>query len=195
MSAKPGTISDAAFAHAAWMLRCDVPAIKAVAIKETGRWGAWMPDGAPVILYEPHRFHALTGGKFDRAHPTLSYPKWGARPYGMNSEQHIKLAAAAKLDRDAALKSASWGLFQIMGSNYRRAGHASLQSFIDAAYRDVDEHLRMFVHFIASDPTGELPVALRTHDWRKFKIRYNGSGENGYEVELKKIFDGLAGGI
>lgn len=190
--AKQSKPTRSAYEHAAWMIRCSVAAIMAVAEVESGRFGAWFPDGAPVILFEPHYFHELTGGKFDVRYPTLSYPKWGAKPYGANSEQHVKLEAAAKLDREAAMKSASWGLFQLMGANYRRAGHASVQSFVNAMYRDVDEHLRAFVMFILSDEV--MADALRNHEWAKFAARYNGSGyaTHGYHTRMKEAYERIA---
>lgn len=178
------------YAHAAWMLACDVPAIRAVAEVESGPLGAFNDDGSPVILYEPHIFHQLTGGKFDARYPDLSYAKWKTRPYGKNSDQHPKLARAQALDRDAALKSCSWGAFQIMGSNHRAAGHLTVQRMVNAAYASADDHLRMFVNFIIS--RNGLIDALRAHDWETFKLIYNGPGENGYAAKMEAAFARLS---
>ena len=179
-----------AYGHAAWMLNCDVPAIRAVAEVESGPLGGFNDDGSPVILYEPHIFHQLTGGKYDARYPELSYAKWKTRPYGSNAEQHQRLARAVALDRDAALKSCSWGLFQIMGSNHRMAGHLTVQRMVNAAYADVDEHLRMFVNFIIN--RNGLIDALRAHDWPTFKLVYNGPGENEYAAKMAAAFARLS---
>lgn len=162
--------SELAFQAAADALKCDINFIKAVAKVEAGPQGAFQDDGAPVILFERHKFRKHTGGKFDKSHPDLSNPKWGG--YGRYSEQHAKLQRAAALDRDAALKSASWGLFQILGENYEQAGHATLQSFINAMYRSVDDHLAALVSFIQAD--ARLVKAAREKDFTTFSRIYNG---------------------
>lgn len=174
--------SDAAFAAAAWMLDCEEEAIRAVAEVEAGPHGAFLDDDAPVILFERHYFHRLTGGRWSAEHPDISNPKAGG--YGRVSEQHGRLAKAAALDRDAALKSASWGLWQIMGANHKAAGHATIQAFINAMYRSVDDHLRAFVMFILADP--RLLSAIRGRDWKAFARAYNGPGfaRNSYDTKM-----------
>lgn len=180
------------YEHAAWMLACDVPAIRAVAEVESGPLGAFNDDGSPVILFEPHIFHQLTGGKFDARYPDLSYPRWKPGKYGKNSDQHPKLARAQALDRDAALKSCSWGLFQILGSNNRATGHLTVQRMVNAAYESVDNHLRMFVNFIINK-NGAID-ALRKHEWSTFAAIYNGPryAENKYDQKMEAAFARLS---
>lgn len=162
--------SPASFDAAAWMLDCEVAAIRAVAQVEAGPHGAFLEEGEPVILFERHLFHRLTEGRWSTTHPDISNRKPGG--YGKVSEQHARMARAAVLDRDAALKAASWGLFQILGSNYSAAGHPTLQSFVNAMYRSADDHLRAFVWFNASDP--RLLAALRSKNWSSYARAFNG---------------------
>lgn len=177
-----------AFAAAAWMLACDVAAIRAVAEVESGPYGAFNDDGSPVILYEAHYFHRLTSGRFAKSHPDLSYPNWKPGNYGSNALQHDKLRRASALNREAAQMSCSWGLFQIMGENFRRAGHVSIQRFVNAAFRSADDHLRMFVNFIQSN--GEMHDALRAHDWPTFASKFNGPGykTNRYDEKMTAAY-------
>lgn len=162
--------SNEAFIAAAWMIDCDVAAIRAVARVEASSQGAFNSGGEPTILYERHLFHRLTQGRFDKSHPSLSNAVGGG--YGKYSEQHAKLARAAKLDREAALKACSWGLFQILGQNHKLAGHHTVQSFVNAMYQNVDNHLRAFVFFIYADV--RLLKAIREGDWLTFALAYNG---------------------
>lgn len=181
------------YQRAAMDLLCEVNAIKAVCTIEAPR-GFFNPDGSPVILYERHYFHRLTGGRYDKAWPTLSNPSPGG--YGKYSEQHKKLQLAVELDRDAALQSVSWGGFQIMGANYKRAGFKTLQAFVNAMYAGAEEHLDAFVAFIRSDP--KLLAAIRAHDWYTFAERYNGPGQDAppgvihdYDFRIAQEFDRL----
>lgn len=185
------------FEHAAWLLKCDVPAIKAVAEVEAGPNGAFLDTGEPVILFEPHVFHKFTDGEFDgKRIPSvpekwaiISYPKWQRGWYGPVSVQHKRLQFASTLDREAALKSASWGLFQIMGHNHIKCNYPELQRFINAMYRDVADHLAVFCQFIRNDV--RLVDALRGHDWKTFKRIYNGSGANDYAERMSKAYKRL----
>ena len=50
------------------------------------------------------------------------------------------MGEAAHLNRIAALKSASWGKFQLMGFNYKLCGFNSLQAFVNAMYKNEEEN-------------------------------------------------------
>lgn len=177
-------ISEAAYQQAADELGVELATVKAVAeVESTG--DGFLNTGEPKILFERHVFSRETGGKYDQAYPDISNPNAGG--YGLVSQQHARLQKAAALDRDAALKSASWGRFQIMGFNYIPAGFKTLQAFINAMYRSEDEHLKAFVTFIKSE--GLAPY-LRRHDWAGFARRYNGPAyaQNSYDKKLAAAY-------
>lgn len=176
-------LTHADFVKAAQLLQVDVPAVYAVADIES-RGSGFIADGRPVILFEAHLFSKLTGRKYDKTHPNISSPRWNKALYGAGgAHQHDRLAKAAELDRDAALKSCSWGLFQILGSNHKLAGHESVQSFVNANYKSEGDQLECLVHFLRN--TG-LDRPLRAHDWSAFARGYNGPGyaQNGYHTKL-----------
>ena len=131
------TISESAFTTAATSLGCEVAAIKAVAEVES-RGGGYDDIGRPTILFERHKFKKFTSSKYDRTHPDISGAAGG---YGPSSGQYPKLYRAAMLDEDAALKSASWGMFQIMGFNHLLVGYSSAALFVDAIHDSIDNHL------------------------------------------------------
>lgn len=186
MTEKP-KLTDADLARAAKSLGVPVGAIKAVLEVEAPR-GGFQADGQVSILFEPHKFSEYTGRRFDKSHPDLSYPKWGTRPYGKYSEQHAKLQRAVALDRDAALCATSWGIPQILGSNWRRVGTASLQDFINRMHRSEGDQLDLMVAFIKSDP--DLLAALRKLDWATVARKYNGSAyrANRYDAKLAAAY-------
>src|ERR1700674_4802096 len=99
-------------------LNVHAPEIWTVLAVETSGCG-FLPDRRPQILYERHIFHRLTGGAFDDG--DISDPSRGN--YGASgAHQYDRLSQAMALDRAAAIKSASWGLGQIMGMNSALAG-------------------------------------------------------------------------
>jgi hypothetical protein len=187
-------VSPEAYLEAASVLEVELNIIKAFAAVEGGMSGAFLPTGEPTILFERHLFERYTGGRFhgEMIHDSAISPSnsiiSSAVPggYGSPHVQHKKLQFAASLDRPAALKATSWGLFQILGVNHERAGFTLLQSFINAMYRSADDHLLAFVGFIRSDP--RLWRALQTKDWLTAAQRYNGAKQKGYDIKVRNEY-------
>jgi peptidoglycan hydrolase-like protein with peptidoglycan-binding domain len=180
----PAPLTDADFERAATTLGCSVAAVRAVAEVES-RGKAFGSDNRPPILYERFWFHRLTGGKWTKTHSHLSW--YDGRPYGKSSEQYGKLEEAMTLDREAALKSASWGAFQIMGFNHELAGHGSVESFVKAMVSSTGSQLDAFVAFIQSS---HLDDELRRLDWSAFARGYNGEDyrQNKYDEKMASAY-------
>lgn len=179
--------------RAARKLGCSVAAIRAVAeVESTG--AGFLPSGEPKILFEAHVFDRLTGGRFRKSHPNLSSAKWDKALYGpAGKHQHVRLQRAVALDRDAALQSASWGRFQVMGFNWRVCGYATLQKFINAMYRSEEEHLNAFVGYVIARGLAD---ELQRLDWPGFALGYNGPGyaANRYDEKMAAAYRRYAGG-
>ena len=181
---KKPTLTGQDFERAAGELDCSVAAIKAVCEVEAPR-GGFLPSGDPTILFERHQFSKRTGSKFDISHPQISNRQPGG--YKGGQAEHDRLAEAASLDRPAALESASWGKFQIMGFNYASAGFENLQAFINAMYQSEGRQLDAFVSFIQHEG---MAIFLRDHRWADFARRYNGPNYaiNKYDSKLAEAY-------
>lgn len=143
--------------------------------------------GRPKMLFEPHVFwrELGPGEARERAQRAgLAYPKW-RRNYPKDS--YPRLMQAMLIDETAALKSASWGLGQIMGFNHVAAGFVSVQAMVDAFVDDEENHLQAMIRFIRFN---KLDAALRKHDWAAFARGYNGPGfaQNGYDKKLAAAY-------
>ena len=176
------------YASAAAALGCEAAAIEAVAQVETMR-DSYDGDGKPTILFERHRFHHHTGGEFDSSHPDICNKHAGG--YGLFSEQYPKLSRAALLDEAAALMSASWGMFQIMGEYFTDAGFSSVADFVDAMLIGEQRHLDAFVALINARPAAK--IALQDRDWASFALHYNGTGyaSNQYDTKMAAAYAAL----
>ncbi|WP_248424052.1 N-acetylmuramidase family protein [Escherichia coli] len=182
-------IDDTDYEEAAKELGCEVAAIKAVAKTETGSYGSYFKfedndDYVPAILFERHHFHKYTNGKYDQF-GDISNPVAGG--YGATSIQYAKLVKAYTLDKKAALKSASWGKFQILASNYATAGYASPEDFVFALSKSEKNQLKAFVSFIKADRV--LLHSIRTKDWLSFAQRYNGPRQKGYDLKMERNYN------
>jgi hypothetical protein len=182
-------LTDDDFAAAADALAIEVAMIKAVAQVESPR-GPFDPKGRPEILFERHYFHRLTHGQFAHSDPDICNSAAGG--YGKFSAQYGKLQRAYALNRDAALRSASWGRFQIMGDNFEAAGFDSAAGFVQAMTTSEAEHLNAFVNFVKSN--NKMVTALRAKDWAGFARKYNGPGfaANRYDTKLKNAYDSFS---
>lgn len=181
------TLTNKDFIAAAKSLKCEPGAIKAVALTESGG-SSTLKTGEPKILFEAHIFHALTKGKYDRTHPSISSPFWNRNLYKGGLGEHARLAKAAAVDRDAALQSASWGLFQIMGMNWKLCGYKDVQDFVNGIYKGEAEQLKGFVNFIKNRG---LQQYIQNKNWAMFAMYYNGAGyrANKYDEKMAKAYD------
>lgn len=191
-------ITEEAFAAAAKLLGAPIAHVKAVCQVEAPN-GGFDDKGQPRILFEAHRFSKLTGGTFDQKYPSISSRAWDRSLYAKgptadarNTGEHARLALAVTLNRRAALMSASWGRFQILGENYGGCGFDNLQDFINAMYDSEDAQLAAFVEFILTDK--RKADALKTGDWKTFARLYNGPAyaENQYDTKLAAAAAALA---
>ena len=174
------------FIDAADELQVPVAVVKAVCEVEAPRGGFLRYNNEPVILFERHKFHQFTEGKYTKQHPDISNPRPGG--YLGYKQEHLRLQEATNLDREAALKSASWGRFQIMGFNYKLCGFSKLQNFINAMYHSEKSQLDAFVKFIKSV---KLQDELQRLDWHGFSRAYNGKNywKNNYAERLEKAYN------
>ena len=176
-------LTDADIEAAAKKIGCQVAAVRAVIAVESG--GGFLADGRPKILFERHYFSRLTKGKFNASHPDISHPKWGG--YGKSSSQYDRLARAIRLDRDAALRSASWGAFQIMGDNCKMCGFNAAEEFVTAMVSGSAAQLDAFINFIRKSGLDDEMVRC---NWAAFARGYNGPAyrENNYDTRLAAAF-------
>ncbi len=177
---------------AAKRLDCEVEAVIAVIEQEVAIRGMWDEFGRPTILYEPAHFRRHTDNKWDKTHRDISNGGIGS---GKFSAQYPKLLRAATLDETAALLSASWGAFQIMGSNYKPCGFASVDAFVDAMLAGAQQQFDAFVSFLLNDPKqkrSSLP-AMRNADWTAFARGYNGPDgvARGYDSQIEAVYKRL----
>jgi len=162
-----------------------LPEIWTVVSVETSGCG-FLPDRRPKILFERHIFHRLTGGRYDADDPDISQPTAGGYGPG-GAHQYERLAAAIRYDRTAALQSASWGMGQIMGENFRAAGFARVEDMVNAMVASEDGQLLAGVKFMVANG---MTAPLRDRNWAGFARRYNGPdyARNNYDGHLQHFY-------
>ncbi len=101
-----------------------------------------------------------------------------------------------QLDREAALKSASWGGPQIMGFNHHAAGYDTVKAFVAAMKTSERAHLQAFCSFIEkSGLVDELRMISNVHASCGPSAKgYNGKSyaANQYDVNIARAHSKFA---
>jgi len=176
------------FIDAANILKCEVASVRAVAEVESGKTGGFCPDDFPATLFEGHVFYRYVGSTYAKNYPTICYPKWTREFYGKTwQEERGRLDSAIALNRNAALMSASWGRFQIMGFNHGICGCVTVQQFVTVMCKSEREQGRLFIEYVIHEGLAD---ELRDRRWDDFARRYNGPlyQKNDYAGKLARAY-------
>lgn len=142
-----------------------------------------------VIRPEAHWFSHYTGHKYDQSHPHISRPSWDPSVAAKSrAEAWDQFEEMAGLNHNAAIRSTSWGPFQIMGFHAETLGYDPDQFVDEIDGPDDDGQMDTFVSFVKADP--RLLRAIRRGDWDTWETVYNGGGYGG--AYARKIRDWLA---
>jgi len=175
----------------------DIPRVWAILTVESRGFG-FLPDRRPKILFERHVFARQTNNKFNAKAPDISNKSPGGYE-GAAAEydrlQHaIALLKAAGQPSDAALKSVSWGLGQVMGFNHESVGYATVVEMVRDMLDDEQQHLMAMAAFVKRNKLGP---KLQANDWGAVAEAYNGKNqaEHDYSGKLRAAFEKFAGGV
>jgi hypothetical protein len=160
--------------------------IRAVLAVEAPR-GGFLPDGRVTILFERHIFHKLLKKPLVPKRLDICNPKPGGYEGG-EGEWH-RLEAAMAIERQAALKSASWGKGQVMGFNHLAAGFACVDHMVDAFAESELHQVRGMLNFIKKNRSLDFVMkSLKPGlaEWVIFAAGYNGKeyAKNNYHQKL-----------
>lgn len=133
----------------------------------------------PKMLRETHIFHRELGAGQQRDQAVaqgLATKSW-VRNY--SSDSYPDLQRMRQIDHNAALRSCSWGLSQIMGFNCTSAGHRNAEEMVRAAMQGEREQLMQMVTLMRA--WGMVPMLTgkdftKADSWRAAAQKWNGAG-------------------
>lgn len=219
-----GDITEDEWEKTANAIECEQEVLKAIAEVESGGrsafWRLNKADGryVPAILYERHYFSNATQHKYDKDHPDISWPTGYRKKnqlgkadvkmsdgkvdtddiYSDYASAYLRLINAYRLNSDAALKSCSWGKFQIMGDNHVLCGERDIDRFIAKMCASEAAQIGLLAEFIRRKPRSwkdpknkalgkeiSLWDAVRTKNWAAIAFNYNGPSYKTYDYDTK----------
>jgi hypothetical protein len=148
--------------------------------------------GRPKMLFEPHLFYRELGPgpKRDEAvrqglarrtrKVNGKVPKYPA-------ESYTRLAAAEKIDAEAAYRSASWGLTQILAKWHADLGYPTAKAMVEAFMDDEANHLEATIKLLKQ---WKVDDDLKEHRWTTVALAWNGPDQasHGYDKKLAKEY-------
>jgi hypothetical protein len=171
------------FEAAAKELGVETAAVHAVAFVEAGGRTGFDAHSRPKILFETHHFRANTKGVYNKTHPALTAPfnsKLQQASYKL--DQWTVIREAFELDPEAAVMSASWGMFQVLGSNAKDCGWQTIEQFVTDMFYSEGQHMRAFLGFCRAN---HLTKYLDKQQWASFARGYNGPNYAKYAYDTK----------
>ncbi|MDR7128306.1 hypothetical protein J2X69_000634 [Algoriphagus sp. 4150] len=183
------------FAH---KYQLELAAVKAVNEVESSGKG-FLIDGRPKILFEGHVFWRQLKARginpelfANSSNESVLYKSFVKKHYLGGTGEYRRLEQAISISTDpgfkeAALASASWGSYQVIGFHALPLGYDSVQQFVDEMHLHERNHLEAFGRYILKN--GCLPY-LQNKNWAKFANCYNGPAyaQNKYDEKMAKAY-------
>jgi len=158
---------------------------------ESGGKGFDSKTGKLLIQFEPAWFKKMATYAPSGA--------WSVNGVERQAKEWESFNNAFAIDREAAMKSTSIGLPQIMGFHWKRLGYSSVGAMWDDFKVSEENQINALEKFITTDP--RLLKAFEEKDWHMMAYIYNGSGYAAqahrlgivpYNVQLQKAYEEMS---
>lgn len=186
-------ILDSDYDWAGKYLDCEPESLKAVVKVETGGRDGFISPGKPIILFEGHIFwkqlkqRGIDPVKYSKSFPNIVYEKWTKKYYLGGAREYERFEQACSISESAAISSTSFGIFQIMGFNYKLCSCNTPEIFYSRMCESEFIQFTLGLEFIRNQ---KLNKYLAEKNWDSFAYKYNGPGykENKYDTKLQKAY-------
>lgn len=154
--------------------------------------GGYNNDNSLKMLFEGQWFYYLANKAgvnvrhFAARYPSIVYPRWVKTHYLGGIREYERLSVAIQIQRESAIMASSWGMFQLLGVNYKEGGHASPQAMLNAYQTGERAQLESIANFMKVRGIAD---ALIRGDWTRAVTLYNGPGQVAYYSQrLRSLF-------
>lgn len=139
-------------------------------------------DGHPIVRFECLKFNTAIEENKKISCSTSTYKFGNAEDTGKEA-----FLRALKINEKLAIQTTSFGMGQVMGSNYNMVGYNSEEEFYKAMFLEQNQ-IKVFFQFIINKNGGIILQELQKEntDWAVVAKNYNGPKykDNNYDVKL-----------
>ena len=180
----------------------DYPTLKAI-IDVESRGDGFLVNGRATILFERHKFFnevvkvrgLAEAESLAKANPDIINRTGGGYKGYLKEWERLEKAMKLSVNGDlveGAIRSASWGLGQIMGFHAERLGYPNAFYMFAECMRSEGGQLEAMLRFCMSDPS--LARAIKNKDWKTLAKLYNGANYavNQYDKKLEAAYNKYA---
>lgn len=182
--------------ESALSLSVDYHLLLAITQVEAGSKG-FIALNKPIVLFERHIFYKqLKKQGFNVDDLSNQYPQIINKiPGGYlgGQRENYRLEMAKQINKNCAIESTSFGLFQIMGFHWSTLDYQSAQDFESQMNESELKQTEAFIRFIASRANSKMITALKDHDYTTFARLYNGPTykKNRYDEKIKEAYESI----
>lgn len=188
-------LTDARIAEIARAWGIPPAALLAVKLVESGTKSGFLDSGKPQILFEGHVFYkylkanvkSLNVDQLAVQYPNIVYRTWNKTKYKGGEKEWPRLEQARQINKKYADYATSWGMFQVMGFNYRSCGSESIEQFVADMSESQEKQLMLTLNFLKNN---KMIGYLQNKQWASFARAYNGAGyaQNRYHIKLETAY-------
>lgn len=155
--------------------------LKSIIQVESGQHGFDPDTGKIIIQFEPGWFKWLYK---DWAAAT-KYTTWRTNKVGNQATEWKAFNNAFAVNAEAAMKSTSIGMMQLMGFHYVAAGFNTVGELWDFAKESEHNQVLLAVKWIKT--VKPLDLAIQNKDWQKIAYYYNGANYRAFHYDTRLL--------
>lgn len=148
----------------------------------------------PTILFNGHLMWknlsdlGIDPNSLSHQYPEYIYPKYSKAFYQYGKAEYVRFIKASAINSDAAILSSQWGMFQILGSDYKKCGESTLADFVKAMSSGNYQQIRLLAIYLNSI---NCVVDIAAKNWTLVAKKYNGKTyqQSNIDKKLKKAYD------
>jgi hypothetical protein len=155
--------------------------LKSIIQVESGQHGFDPFTGKIIIQFEPSWFmRKCKDWAAETKHTT-----WQSNQVGNQAEEWKAFNDAFSLNADAAMKSTSIGIMQIMGFHYIKTGFYKVGDMWDFAKQSEYNQVLLAIKWIKT--VRPLDLAIKYKDWQKIAYYYNGKNYRAFHYDTRLL--------
>jgi hypothetical protein len=155
--------------------------LKSIIQVESGQHGFHPVTGKIIIQFEPAWFmREYKDWAAETRHTT-----WHSNKVGNQDAEWKAFNSAFAVNADAAMKSTSVGMMQLMGFHYAETGFKKVGHMWDFAKESEHNQVLLAIKWIKTVPP--LDLAIKKKDWHKIAYYYNGENYSAFCYDTRLL--------